>query len=239
MESDPYGGFGFECTAHSLNATLSEEFDYWEGPIHSIHEEATAQLIAAQHADSLVETYHFPPAIATACEQYLLYFVQFLADLGIEVQAEVQHQAAEVLFRVTPAEGREALERVREALDAYLSLPTDPSFAVVAAQEQDLAVKQLEYNVHQLKGQLMLAQMYLEAKDARIEALELTNYRLRQLAGGEVQAIGRSGAAPASAAGDDTEAIIEGIVSVKDVEKGGLVVHTAEIVRRLKRRFNR
>ena len=241
VTSDPASiagiGLSFYCLVRSPDSVLGDEVCYWIDNFRLADEEATAQLLTAQHANSLTATFNFPPAVATACEQYLLYFVQFLADLGIEAEAEVKHEAAEVLFRVTPAEGREALERVREALDAYLSLPTDPSFAVVAAQETDLAVKQLEFNVHQLKGQLMLAQMYLEAKDRSIEALELSNYRLRQLAGGEVQEIGRGGTAPAASAGEDTEAIIEGIVSVKDVEKGGVVVHTTEIVRRLKRRF--
>ena len=209
---------------------------YWAETIRSIHEEATAKLLAAQHADSLTTTFNFPPEFATACEQYLLYFVQFLADLGIEAQAEVQHTAAEVLFRVTPSEGREALERVREALDAYLQLPTDPSFAVVAAQETDLAVRQLEANVFHLQGQLAIAKAVLQAKDAQIEALELSNFRLRQIGGGEVQASGPGGAAPASGT-EDTEAIIPGVVSVKVVEKGGFVLHTPELLRRLKRRI--
>lgn len=201
----------------------------------SIEAEAIAQLVAAEHADSLITSFHFPSAISTACEQYLLYFVQFLADLGIQADAEVQHKAAEVLFRVTPAEGREALERVREALDAYLRLPTDPSFAVVAAQEHDLAVRQLEANVFHLQGQLSIARAVLQAKDAQIEALELSNFRLRQISGGEVQTRGQGGV-PAGGE-EDTEAIIPGVVSVKEVEKGGLVFHAPEILRKLKRRF--
>lgn len=225
----------FSCDVRSRNSILGEELAYWVRVLRSIDDEATAQLIAAQHTESLTTTFHFPQPIATACEQYLLYFVQFLADLGIQAEAEVQHRAAEVLFRVTPVEGREALERVREALDAYLSLPTDPSFAVVAAREHDLAVRQLEANVFHLQGQLSIARAVLQAKDAQIEALELSNFRLRQISGGEVQTSGQGGA-PTPAA-EDTEAIIPGVVSVKQVEKGGVVLHTPELLRKLKRQF--
>lgn len=231
----PEEGFTFSCEARSLDNKLGDEIGYWSGLIRSIHEEATAQLIAELHADSLTTSFQFPPAIATACEQYLLYFVQFLADLGIQADAEVQHKAAEVLFRVTPAEGPEALERIREALDAYLSLPTDPSFAVVAAQEHDLAIRQLEANVFHLQGQLSIAKAVLQAKDAQIEAMELSNFRLRQISGGEIQDRGQESGLKAGQ--EDTESIIPGVVSVKQVEKGGLVLHTPELLRKLKRRF--
>ncbi len=233
---DPAEGFLFDCAATSLDSTLGDEIRYWSTLIRSVHEEATAQLIVEQHADSLTTSFQFPPAIATACEQYLLYFVQFLADLGIQAEAEVQHKAATVLFRVTPAEGPEALQRIREALDAYLSLPTDPSFAAVAAQESDLAVRQLEANVFHLQGQLSLAKAVLQAKDAQIEALELSNFRLRQISGGEVQNA-KQGSAQAAGV-EDSESIIPGVVSVKEVEKGGLVIHIPELLRRLKRRFS-
>lgn len=234
----------FGCRARSLEHTLRVEVDHWMEIIREIHEEAIAHLLAAHHADSLTTTFHFPPAIATACEQYLLYFVQFLADLGIEAQAEVKHDAAEVLFRVTPAEGREALERVREALDAYLSLPTDPSLALVPSAGQDPAVWELKAVVRHLRDRLELQQDVLEAKNATIaaqahsiEALELSNFRLRQISGGEVQPVARSGSATAGE--DDSEPIIPRAVSLKRYEIGPIVVEIPEIVRMLKRRFGK
>ncbi len=236
--------FHFTSRARSFDHTLGEEIAHWTEIIRSIHEEATAHLLAAQHANSLVETFHFPPAIATACTQYLEYFVQFLADLGIQAEAEVQHKAAEVLFRVTPADGREVLERVREALDAYLHLPTDPSLALVPSSGQDPAVWELKAVVRHLRDRVEFQQDVLEARNERIlaqadriEALQLANFLLQQQATGEVRAIGLGGAA--AGVGEDTEAIIPGVISVKDVEKGGVVVHSAEILRRLKRRFGR
>jgi hypothetical protein len=239
--SEPTQGFAFTCMVTSLDRTFGEELDHWMEIIGSIHEEATAELVAAQHADSLTTTFHFPPAIATACEQYLIYFVQFLADLGIEAKAEVQHKAAEVLFRVTPAKGREALERVREALDAYLRLPTDPSLALVPSSGQDPAVWELKAIVRHLRDRVEFQQDVLEAKNATIaaqahsiEALELSNYRLRQLSG-EVQATGEGAAAAAGE--DDSEAIIPRAVSVKRYEIGPIVVEIPEILRMLKRRF--
>ncbi|MEW5928750.1 MAG: hypothetical protein AB1941_14875 [Gemmatimonadota bacterium] len=243
-QNDPLviNGFGLTCHVRSLDAIITEEIRYWSDIVLSVHEEATTQLIAAQHTEALTTTFHFPPAIATACEQYLLYFVQFLADLGIEAQAEVKHEAAEVLFRVTPTEGREALERVRVALDAYLRLPADSSLALVPSSGQDPAVWELKAVVRHLRDRLEFQQDIVEAKNATIaaqahsiEALELSNFRLRQISGGEVQAAAPGAAAAAGE--DDSEAIIPRAVSVKRYEIGPIVVEIPEILRMLKRRF--
>jgi len=40
----------------------------------------------------------------------LIYFAQFLADLGIDATTELKETAADVLFTVTPKDGSEALD---------------------------------------------------------------------------------------------------------------------------------
>jgi hypothetical protein len=72
-------------------------------------------------------------------EQYLLYFVQFLEDLGIHATADLQEQARGVLLTVTPQDGREALERIREALDVYLQIPRSPDFEAEIRRCQSLS----------------------------------------------------------------------------------------------------
>jgi len=111
---------------------------------------------------------NFPPAVRTACEQYLLYFVQFLEDLGIKASAELKEDAQRVLFSVTPANGASALEQIRQALEIYLGLPAMPDFSSAEGQYQNLAVQQLHANILHLQSQLTLARATLQAKDATI-----------------------------------------------------------------------
>lgn len=242
--SEKSSGFDFDCVVRSLDHSLGDEISHWSNIVRSINEEAIAHLLAAQHADALTTTFHFPPAIATACEQYLLYFVQFLADLGIEAQAEVQHTAAEVLFRVTPNDGREALERVREALDAYLQLPVDPSVALVPSSGQDPAVWELKAVIRHLKDRVELQQDVLEARNERIlaqaeriQGLQLANYQLQQQAGGEVKSLEPGGAQSSTTGGEETESVIQGALSVKRYEIGPIIIEVPKILRMLKRRF--
>src|SRR5262249_33523082 len=119
---------------------------------------------------SLNLVFDFPPAIKSACEQYLLHFVQFLSDLGIEAKAEIKEQASKVLFSVSPIDEKQALEKVYEALQAYLELPRSPDLAMAASQARDVAVAQLQANVLHLQSQLMLAKAAMEMKNATLDA---------------------------------------------------------------------
>src|SRR5215469_11433116 len=65
---------------------------------------------------SVSKLFTFPAPIKSACEQYLLYFGQFLSDLGIQTQTELAENAARVLFSVTPIDATQALSQIRDAL---------------------------------------------------------------------------------------------------------------------------
>lgn len=178
-----------------------------------------------QEQHSVQQMFDFPVQIRAACEQYLVYFAQFLRDLGIEADAALTEHANRVLFSVTPRSGHEALQKVREALDAYLALAERPE-VFDASGPTDIAVQQLGANVLHLRAQLQLAGAMLAARSAQIEALEITNARLRQFA------------LPASVAGQvEEEPVVAGLLSVTPYEAKGVRVNLPEILRRLKRRF--
>src|SRR5262249_33772920 len=79
-------------------------------------------LALSENTNSVEVVLDFPPDIKVSCEQYLLYFVQFLKDLGVDAEAELKHNAGQVLFSVIPANKDEALDKIRDALDIYLLL---------------------------------------------------------------------------------------------------------------------
>jgi hypothetical protein len=87
---------------------------------------------------SVVKLFKFPPAIKTACEQYLLYFGQFLKDLGIDAETELKEEASRVLFTVTPTDKSKALDSIREALNCYLQMPS--SLQTIPMAESRLGV---------------------------------------------------------------------------------------------------
>lgn len=130
---------------------------------------------------SLIRGFSFPEEVRSSCEQYLLYFVQFLKDVGgVEARASLQHESGEsgqVLFSVTPEVGKVALEKVHRALDIYLQLPrrpvTTPDFSA------PIEVQRLEAQILFLQGQWRLSEATIQAKDATIEAKDATIAQLK------------------------------------------------------------
>lgn len=131
------------------------------------------------------------------------------------------------------------MDRIREALEVYLQIPSVPDFEVDPASMDEIAVRQLQANVHHLKGQLAIASATLEAKNATIEALELSNYRYRQLLADADQAkqIDISSVQENPSSGD--EPILEGIVEVTEYEGKGFTINLPEILRKLKRAWRK
>lgn len=238
-------GFGLMCQVNDMDAKVDQVVSHWRPIVEQVINQIFAELAAEVPKDSLVTMFKFPSEVAIACEQYLLYFVQFLLDLGIEAHASIKHEAGSVLFSVTPTDGPAALDKIRQALQVYLAIPSEGDFPQTASQYSDISVRQLELNVQHLKYQLAVSATLLQAsatllqaKDAKVEALQLVNYQYRQILGGSVvidQPTDRS--LPAKS--DESEAILDGLAKVKPIELHGISLNLPEILRRLKRVFSK
>ena len=90
-----------------------------------------AALEEKTQGDTLIAHFDFPDEVAVACEQYLVYFVQFLKDLGVTAEADLHHEAGELLFSIKPDAQDIALENIREALNIYLQLPANPNIGMM------------------------------------------------------------------------------------------------------------
>jgi hypothetical protein len=206
--------------------TVDQSLAYAKG----IHEQAIASLTQNIKSDLITTLFEFPEELKTSCKQYLMYFGQFLADLGINANTSIKEDANRVLFTVMPDDGSEALEKIKEALDIFLNAPENISFeSQDNTVRKDIAVIQWEANVHHLKGQLALAQALVETKNATIEALKLSNYQLQQASTPTIHL---------QASDNREEKIMGGLVSLKKYEGKGFSVDVAELFRRLKRKIN-
>jgi len=232
-------GFGISILIRDPENSLQQEITHWIGIVKPLLEHTRAVLSEEVQRDTLVTLFNFPPALHTACEQYLLYFIQFLRDLGIAAEGDIRHRAGQVLFSVRPDEGAEALDRIREALDVYLQIPATPDLDRTFAASRDIAALQLQANVHHLRGQITLASAVLQAREAEIEALKISNYQYRQLiaASAEVNQISLlpgKGQVPAL----EEETLLDGIITVTPYEGKGFKVNLPAILRSLKRRMS-
>lgn len=217
-----------------LDRVLGDLFDDLAVDLHTSIETVEAALRRRISQAAVIETFDFPEHLRGPCTQYLLYFVQFLRDLGIEAKAEVKEEAHRVLFSVTPADGKDALQKVRDALAAYLVVPSIGDLSPAVAANPDIAMLQLQANVSFLQSQVQLAAAVVQAKDATIHSLSFMLDQYRQsLPAGSAKAIGSG----RKQGGDDTLPVADGLVVIKDYEANGVTVKLPEIFRRLHRRL--
>jgi hypothetical protein len=191
--------------------------------------EASRRVNLRLHSDAVLTYFNFAPQFKTACEQYLMYFVQFLKDLtGEEATAELREEAGEVLFSVMPQSGKEALGVVREALEIYINLPLAPRIDEIGSLSRDRAALELQGEVLQLKSKLLFATAALQERADEVHHLRSMNEQLIALA-----AATRN---PNDNSNKDEEALIGDVITVGTVEKFGIKANLAALVRKLKRK---
>jgi hypothetical protein len=228
--------FGIAVPFKGEITTLQEFIEFYRPMVAKLLEECVRSVLAEMKRDSLVTFFEFPQTVRTACQQYLLYFVQFLSDLGIDADAELKEDAQRILFSVTPRDNGEALERIQEALQAFLSIPGSSAFNDYAATTLDIAGQQLAANVMHLQSQLALARAIDQAKSATIETLQLANFQYRQMM--LIQAPEALSSIPKTVKGtSEREELLGGIIAVTPLKVKGFEINLPKILRLLKRRF--
>ncbi len=153
---------------------ITEEIDKNLEDYEELHRKTILQLNDKHFENYLLASFNFPETLKASCKQYLLYFAQFLQDLGIDTTSNLKEEAGKVLFSVTPTDDVEALDKIREALAVYLNLPASPiiydeSFAAMRLQQQidnlQHSQKMAVREIRSAERELRLAQTVIEHQD--------------------------------------------------------------------------
>jgi hypothetical protein len=136
------GGYDLVRTARHRQPIVSLVSDAYADH-ERILREVRKRLRATWPTNEVIVEFNFPPDLRATCEQYLLSFVDFLHDLGVDATADLEHRAQEVLFSIRPVDRMDALERIRVALSVYLRFP----FALLTGSPQGLSEELMVRNV--------------------------------------------------------------------------------------------
>lgn len=172
IEVNPY--FNKTFVTNFSDETISEIVTPFIEIILDCHNKTLDNLKFLKDSNSLSILFDFPEELKITCEQYLLYFAQFLRDLGVNATPNIKEEAGKVLFSVTPTDNIEALDKIREALAVYLNLPSSPieydeSFAAMRLHQQidnlQHSQRMAEREIRSSERELRLAQTVIEHQD--------------------------------------------------------------------------
>lgn len=159
--------------AHLLSNYIDE--------LNDINKQVKLELKSREY--SIITAFIFPKELKAVCEQYLLYFAQFLHDLGINATSNLNEEAGKVLFSVTPTDDIEALDKIREALAVYLNLPNSPivfddSFVAMRLQQQ---IENLQHSQRMAARELQSSEKLIAAQSDMLHEKNLTISQLQSV----------------------------------------------------------
>lgn len=203
--------------------------------LREMTERVYASLVKKLNIDSVVSLFDFPESIQVACEQYLIYFVEFLKNIGINATADIAHQAGKVLFSVTPVSKEIALDQIREALQVYLSLPSGFYNSDFMSMQVGPLEQQLLANIQHLNGQLRLANALAQMQESTINNQNNMIKQQSKLIDGSI--LQQSLLVKPNSS--DKEEMLKGAITLTDFEMKGLKINLPSIYRMLRKKFKK
>jgi hypothetical protein len=203
--------------------------------LEKAHKQTLINLLSGIEPRVILTRFSFPEEVKVPCEQYLLYFIQFLRDIGIEATSQLGEEAGDVLFSVTPVDREEALESIKTALEIYLRLPSNPSITTFTSMETEIGVQRLVSNILHLNSQLVLANATIQQKDMFLQQQGTFIQQQQQLLSGQVLIQSRQG----GEISENKESIVSDIISIKKLDWKFIELDLPTLLRRLKQLFKR
>jgi len=162
-------GFSIEIEDINSTHTIKETIDNKRPLIDDIYNKVSNLLIEKSRGNAVVSIFDFPEQVRVPCEQYLIYFADFLRNLGIKAATDITHEAGKVLFSVTPESKDIALQHIREALDMYLNLPGSMQDIQLISMDIGIKEQQLLAQVQHLRSQILLANALTQSQRGTIQ----------------------------------------------------------------------
>ncbi len=156
-------------TFHLDEGDVVESILSYAKKISLAQKQAHVTLVNEEPKDALVKLFNFPKEYEAICVQYLVWFGEFLAELGIKAQVISEQNGASTKFIVAPEDAEETLAQVEKLFYTYLSLPYAEFLPASNSDSSNKAlVLSLKAQVDHFKTQIEFKEAVIETKNATI-----------------------------------------------------------------------
>ena len=139
---------------------------------------AEEKLSIGGFANKIVTKYSFSPHSKQAYTSYLLYFIEFLRDLGIEAHGDIVNKGNEILFSVVPTSKEDSLARISQALSFYLNLSEISADKIDSTNINpvfELKIEKLKSEIDRLNNNLRTAEVLIKYQEQLILKVSSTH----------------------------------------------------------------
>lgn len=170
-ENDDYmATIYFNIDYHLPSEDLLSAIEMVKNTINVGLERAEEKLLLGGYSNKIVAKFQFAPEAQQACTSYLLYFIEFLRDMGIDADGQIESHESKVLFAVQPKSKDESLTVISQALAMYLSSSeVDTRNITPLVKELDplteLKIEKLKSEIDRLKSSLRTNEAILRYQD--------------------------------------------------------------------------
>ncbi|MBB1434560.1 hypothetical protein H5201_09590 [Pseudoalteromonas sp. SG43-6] len=155
-----------EYQNQSMLANVKKALDFIEECSLEAHKFLTEQ----SRDDVFIKVFEFPPEYKNICSQYLIWFGEFLQNLGIDANVSTNQRKNQTQLIVSPNECPELLTEIEKLFYQYLSLP----YAELLPPESNLTPQEL-HAYQAVKMQVQHLQTQVQLKDYVIASYQATN----------------------------------------------------------------
>lgn len=213
-------------TMNHMTNTSVEEFDF-----DAVEFKQNIMRKTGRLPDRIEVRFDFPSRYKTACEQYLMFFSEFLRDLGVEASSSISEGVdGETIFSVVPQDKDTALSKISSALYAYMKM--SDSGNVMSVSSNSIEVQRLQANIMFLHSQLALSKAQLMTQQSTIDNQSTIIEHQKSLNDILVSTTKKN-----TELKDTKENIIKGAIAVRKYQWQFVEVDIPEIVRTLKKWF--
>ncbi|MBH0020955.1 hypothetical protein I6F40_11415 [Pseudoalteromonas sp. SWXJ133] len=159
----------YKIENQSILPELTEAYSY----LKKCYLEAEKILIEQTRDDVFIKVFEFPPEYKNICSQYLIWFGEFLQNLGIDATVSTNQSKNQTQLIVSPDECPELLTEIEKLFYQYLSLP----YSELLPPESNLTPQELHV-YHVVKMQVQHLETQIQMKDSVIASYQATNRSL-------------------------------------------------------------
>jgi len=128
------------------------------------------EVLNLMQTNSFEAIFNFPEQYQSILKPYLLYFEEFLNDLCIETDVNIQKVGLDTILSVEPKNKDEALDNIADALKAYLCAPViSNGISMEESFQMQTSLTKLNAQCKHLESQMMYKEISLREQNQQIE----------------------------------------------------------------------